>query len=521
MPAARGSASGQTFPCPDCEKTFSRKEVRRVPVTAAYEAMQADRARLPAAQYMARHYRSKHSKEKPFQCEYCEHAFSRRCVQFLLHGKEYGLIAVSRSDLLRRHYKTCAEAKAQRGETSAGASPPTRRSSTASTSAGKASVPAPAAPAEPQRTIYEMPFAANSPAHAAMPAPPSSHFLPTPPPAYYAHMSMPMPMPDHPIYGLPPATNMHSSFSVASGSGSAPSPENGPSPFSNFSNSSNMTLSSNSPQTPFTTDASLPPAPSFPQLGMMPPPPPHPSASSTVPSVPPAVPSTAPHPHSSTATPMTPSTSAFKSGSLSHDTLAPGLSRTGSFTRDEVLASEVLRDLMRSPLGMSGGTPPVSTAAAGGMAWHPTTGNKDQGATAQDRGAVSGAGGAGAVASGDVHDWALSSVFGSTTTTTTSGASNGVLISAPYAGPAVTPHNKLEETPAAQALAEYFNKGGVGGITALDLGFPTEPSLFPDWMFKAPAVHEDEKRFWMPEQKFCLGCTSPLLSAHSDASLTC
>lgn len=104
---------------------------------------------------------------------------------------------------------------------------------------------------------------------------------------------------------------------------------------------------------------------------------------------------------------------------------------------------------------------------------------------------------------GDAHDWALSSVFG---TTTAGGAANGVLVSAPYAGPAVTPHNKLEETPAAQALAEYFNKGGVGGITALDLGFPTEPCLFPDWMFKAPTVHEDEKRFWMPEQKFCLGC---------------
>lgn len=36
---------------------------------------------LARAQYMARHYRSKHSKEKPFQCEFCDHAFSRRCVR--------------------------------------------------------------------------------------------------------------------------------------------------------------------------------------------------------------------------------------------------------------------------------------------------------------------------------------------------------------------------------------------------------------------------------------------------------
>ncbi|BGP03475.1 zinc finger, C2H2-type transcription factor [Rhodotorula toruloides] len=457
MPAARGSASGQTFPCPDCDKTFSRKE------------------------YMARHYRSKHSKEKPFQCEFCDHAFSR-------------------SDLLRRHYKTCAEAKARRGETGAGASPPTRRNSAAAGSA--ASAAALAAPPEPPRTTYEMPYASSS-ASAAMPHPSNNPLLPTPPPSYYAHMQMPMP--EHPIYGLPPATNMHSSFSIASGSGTAPSPENGPSPFSTFSNSSNLTLSSNSPQTPFTTDASLPPAPSYPHLGMMQPPPPHPSASSAVPSAPSAIPSTSSHPHSSTTTPTTPSTSAFKSGSLSHDTLAPGLSRTGSFTRDEVLASEVLRDLMRSPLGMSGGgTPPVSTAAAGGMAWHPTTSGQSQSGAAQSR--AEGAGGASM--GGDAHDWALSSVFG-TTTATAGGAANGVLVSAPYAGPAVTPHNKLEETPAAQALAEYFNKGGVGGITALDLGFPTEPCLFPDWMFKAPTVHEDEKRFWMPEQKFCLGYLYP------------
>ncbi|GEM11000.1 zinc finger, C2H2-type transcription factor [Rhodotorula toruloides] len=438
MPAARGSASGQTFPCPDCDKTFSRKE------------------------YMARHYRSKHSKERPFQCEFCEHAFSR-------------------SDLLRRHYKT--------------------RSSAASGSASSAVL---AAPPEVPGATYEMPFASSS-ASAALPAPAQNNpLLPTPPPSYYAHMSMSMR--DHPIYGLPPAANMNSSFSIASGSGTAPLPDNGPSPFSTFSNSSNLTFSCNSPQTPFAADASLPPAPPYPLHGMMQPPPPIPSTSSTILSAPSAVPSTSSHPHSSPTTPTTPSTSAFKSGSLSHDTLAPGLSRTGSFTRDEVLASEVLRDLMRSPLGMSGNTPPVSTAMAGGMAWHSATSGKGQTEAAQGRGEGAGTGEeGGAVAGADAHDWALSSVFG----TTASGAGNSVLVSAPYAGPAVTPHNKLEETPAAQALAEYFNKGGVGGITALDLGFPTEPCLFPDWMFKAPTVHEDEKRFWMPEQKFCLGYLYP------------
>ena len=34
-PAVRGSASGQVFPCPDCDKTFSRKEVRSLPIEPA------------------------------------------------------------------------------------------------------------------------------------------------------------------------------------------------------------------------------------------------------------------------------------------------------------------------------------------------------------------------------------------------------------------------------------------------------------------------------------------------------
>lgn len=47
------------------------------------------------SQYMARHYRSKHSKEKPFQCEYCDHAFSRRSVPRLIRSSSSPLTVIA------------------------------------------------------------------------------------------------------------------------------------------------------------------------------------------------------------------------------------------------------------------------------------------------------------------------------------------------------------------------------------------------------------------------------------------
>ncbi len=71
------------------------------------------------------------------------------------------------------------------------------------------------------------------------------------------------------------------------------------------------------------------------------------------------------------------------------------------------------------------------------------------------------------------------------------------------------PTLNFESTKEAEALADYFNHransgGGVGGITALDLGFLYEPTLFPDHLFEervpselyGPDLH-------IPNERFC------------------
>ena len=69
--------------------------------------------------------------------------------------------------------------------------------------------------------------------------------------------------------------------------------------------------------------------------------------------------------------------------------------------------------------------------------------------------------------------------------------------------------NGIEFSPEAIALADYFNKGGVGGISALDLGFTYTPSLYPDHLFEPQYVHDaQDAKFFLPNQKFCLGCAS-------------
>ena len=56
----------------------------------------------------------------------------------------------------------------------------------------------------------------------------------------------------------------------------------------------------------------------------------------------------------------------------------------------------------------------------------------------------------------------------------------------------------IEYSDEARALADYFNRGGIGGITALDLGFPSEPSLFPAHMLTPPPVQTDDP-FFLPQ----------------------
>lgn len=72
-------------------------------------------------------------------------------------------------------------------------------------------------------------------------------------------------------------------------------------------------------------------------------------------------------------------------------------------------------------------------------------------------------------------------------------------------------YNGIEFTPEAMALADYFNKGGVGGISALDLGFQYTPSLYPDHLFEPNEPVLDDERFFLPSQRFCVGCVSSTL----------
>ncbi|KAI5480120.1 zinc finger, C2H2-type transcription factor [Pseudohyphozyma bogoriensis] len=70
----------------------------------------------------------------------------------------------------------------------------------------------------------------------------------------------------------------------------------------------------------------------------------------------------------------------------------------------------------------------------------------------------------------------------------------------------------LEYTEEARLLADYFNKGGIGGITALDLGFSYEPSLYPAELLETTerAYRDPTDNFFMPQEKYGGGYISPL-----------
>ncbi|GAA6048694.1 hypothetical protein JCM3770_002025 [Rhodotorula araucariae] len=435
-PAPRGSASGQTFPCPDCDKVFSRKE------------------------YMARHYRSKHSKEKPFECEHCTHAFSR-------------------SDLLRRHYKTCTQAKVARTE---GESPDAQRASPTEPTAPSASTSA--TPAHLSYLPFPPPVASTSTlGHAHYAAyTEGAPGLPVPPPSFLQTVtSFPYPASTPSVSPFPTTmANFFSASSSASASSTSP-PLTGMSG-SPFSHTTYASTSATSPETEQQKEL-----PSLTLAGAVA------AISATTRGAPPAPPAheELPMPTLSVLEPYgtgPPASSAFKAGVMQHDTLAPGLSRTGSFTKDEVLASEVLQDLMRTPFGVSYPAP-VSTDGAPWHGAHAAQRAAEQAESAQVNEAVS-------LVDTSSGDWAFAL-----------GSGGAVLPVGGFIGPV---SNKLEETPAAQQLAEYFNRGGVGGITALDLGFTAEPSMWPEWLLAEPKpVHDDMKRWFLPEQKFCLGYLFP------------
>ncbi|GAA5982870.1 hypothetical protein JCM11641_002611 [Rhodosporidiobolus odoratus] len=509
-PAPRGTAAAFACTEPGCDKSFSRKE------------------------YLARHHRSKHSKERPFQCEYCERGFSR-------------------SDLLKRHYLTCAEAKAQKEAREGSGDSPKVSSPRASPSATVASAePSP----EPELPVPPIPLttspaasaaASTSAAYSAVPVPPPINHAPGfPPPPFPQLNQQPPPLLNaseppfsyFPIAfpGVPNVPNQMLREAVIARDG--PNAVHNPSDGSGSSNSSSQAMYTGSPANLVGSQASngsfsrhadtspeLPPPEDGRQYQhSQQPPPPHsqhflpisqsllqppafPSMQHPQPSLPPPLPSLAPSESSQPST----SGSVFNPSAPSTATLAPGLSgSTGNFTQDEVLASEVLRDLMRSPFG---GFPPRVSQAI------------ERWPGSQMEGQVGGANGQ-VVPGGQNATWLaaggeagnVGGYFDPSTAVVSGGGGNGTLTpTSAYlaalssAGPTSSEvNNDLENTPAARQLAEYFNKGGVGGITALDLGFPTEPNIWPEWIYTPQVPHDaDDSRFFLPEQKFYLGYLYP------------
>lgn len=182
---------------------------------------------------------------------------------------------------------------------------------------------------------------------------------------------------------------------------------------------------------------------------------------------------------------------AASNGAGKEQTLAPVFTR--SFSQDEILASEVLevsnhraasirrahiprrQDLLRSP-PQYGQTPSFMDPNASGME---------------------------TIGSGSDRPW-----HGAMATT---GASNEAMSVVGSQGWDLFDGGEqgIENSPAARGLADYFNKGGVGGISALDLGFSKDICMFPDHIFDTKIVHhDDDMRFFLPTQKFCLGCKS-------------
>ncbi|GAA5958331.1 hypothetical protein JCM3765_004795 [Sporobolomyces pararoseus] len=503
-PAPRGSASGQKFPCSQCDKVFSRKE------------------------YMARHFRSKHSKEKPFSCEYCSHGFSR-------------------SDLLRRHYKTCSEAKAlglsgpppgtERPlvSTSSTSTRP-KRTRTRSTSETSPEIsPDADSPATRDRDNDELmlpippelPVASTS--QSTSPPNPSFNDLPQPPdrsryeqeviehpqqraegpgnmnqqhsyypPSSHHHYSMP-----HPHYNVPysnpyshsqyyhPYSQPHQYAATPGPSRQSP-PGNSSYPPPHPSTSAPLEMMSAPRRSESIAAESLShylrQHHESMQHQIQPAPLPIPQPLSSAP------PSTQQQqsqqqqqPSQDFSPSSSSSSSAFRPGTASNDTLAPGLSGTGSFSADEVLASEVLRDLMRSPMsvirpGMSRGDSGDSQNGGGQTGGGGENERKNVGKNSNSKGKRK----ENAVLSGNhQNEWGLMGGvdgFGSSKVNT-----------------------PIEETPAAIALSSYFNNGGVRGISALDLGFPSEPSLFEDWLLNSQhASFQDEadRRFQFPENYF-------------------
>ncbi|SGY77308.1 BQ5605_C005g03600 [Microbotryum silenes-dioicae] len=439
----------KNFACPDCDKTFSRRE------------------------YVNRHARLAHEGARPFLCDACDTSFAR-------------------SDILKRHKTTCTVIKqlehgADPNDLSEGGDgaavdptpPPKKRArrqlnkSVLQSTHNAHKSTANSSSERPVMSTSGSPIETPSPITVAVTAPALTRHVDLAGIIKYTG--------DVAFAGYAPPSVSTSSCSSSLSTTATPfgMSSSDLSPLSSCGTSSGS--SATSPQTPsMSTPAS--------------------SSSSF----------TQPHVHIPLFGPPQP-TAAMAASALSsmylnptqsasaNQTLAPGFFRASPFTQDEILASEVLEDLLRSP-------PPHHGTSPGGYFSQPIDFIQQSKSCAESQQQPL------ATALVTTPSW-----LGDKSMTTTESAeandSSGALVGGigwEYGGVPIDPLNSIEFSPEAQGLADYFNKGGVGGISALDLGFYHEPGLWDLAKMEQPVPHADrDLQFYVPAHKFCLVYLQP------------
>ncbi|SCV69566.1 BQ2448_2586 [Microbotryum intermedium] len=434
----------KVYGCPDCDKTFSRRE------------------------YVNRHARLAHQGARPFLCEACDTPFAR-------------------SDILKRHKTTCLVIK----QHEQGADP----NKLGDGGHGEADGPTPPPKKRARRQLNKSVIQSTSNAHNSASkdtldragASASESPIETPSPITVT-VSAPTRHADlagikytgdvaFADYAPPIVSTSSRSSSLSAAATPFGMPSSDVSPLSSCGTSSGS--SATSPQTPFpSTPASLSvaqPHVHIPLFG-----PPQPTAAMAASAL------------SSMYLNPTHSASA-------NQTLAPGFFRASPFTQDEILASEVLEDLLRSP--------PANRGTSPGEYFSQPIDFVQQSKScpeSQQQPLVT--------ALVTTPSW-LGDKSTMTTSSNEPNDSSGALVGGigwEYDGVPIDPLNSIEFSPEAQALADYFNKGGVGGISALDLGFYHEPNLWDISKMEQPAPQtERDQQFYIPAHKFCLAYLSP------------
>ncbi|KAK4058625.1 hypothetical protein OIO90_000069 [Microbotryomycetes sp. JL221] len=412
MPPANRGNSDIKWKCPECDKTFSRKE------------------------YVTRHSRLAHKGDRPYACSGCSAAFAR-------------------SDLLKRHEKACSMFKAVQISVSGNAAASTSTPSSSGSSSRRDSY----APKSQPPGNSPQPIPVHATHSQAMPINVSTGPESQPSPPFDIASSIPAPQFVLPVRSDSASTSASGSYplsasaqtSLASSSTSSlPSlamstSPNGYSPASAFSSASGSPLTASAYQQQqhqlapvFVSDPPVVSAQNFAQ--------------------------------------SVPTQGSGFSNAPRHETLAPGLGR--SLSKDELLASEVLEDLMRSPPNFGFASPPAFMPSNGDHGSNDTLGSTSASTSSES-------------------SWSSSALL------PTQSNFNQISSWDMYNGG----DGGIENSPAAMMLADYFNKGNVGGISALDLGFKYEPTLYPDHLFAHnPVLHnEEDRKYYMPSGKFHIG----------------